>query len=167
VKYAVTVRGRSFEVEIRGAEARVDGEVVHASLQGVPGTPLRVLALPEGLEPCALVRSDGGWSIHVQGEVWDARVVDERTRRLREMTGLGRAGVGHAVLRAPMPGRVVRVEVQVESRVRQGQPLVVLEAMKMENELAAPGAGTVTAVHVRAGEAVAKGAVLVELAGEG
>jgi pyruvate carboxylase subunit B len=166
VKYTVTVRGRTFEVEILGKEARVNGESVPASLQAVPGTPLRLLALPQGVEPLAMVRQDGGWVVHHAGEVWDAQVVDERTRRLREMTGGARAGAGHVVVRAPMPGRVVRVEVETGAAVRQGQGLVVLEAMKMENELTAPIAGRVTGVQVETGQAVVKGAALVEVSAE-
>jgi pyruvate carboxylase subunit B len=167
VKYVVTIHGRTFEVEIRGAEARVNGEVVHAVLHPVPGSPLRLLMLPDGAETFALSRRDGGWAVHAGGEVWDAVVVDERTRRLREVTGGGHAGAGHGSVKAPMPGRVVRVEVRTGDLVRQGQGVVVLEAMKMENELAAPIAGRVTAVHAEAGAAVTKGTVLVEVSAEG
>jgi len=166
VKYTVTIRGRPFEVEIRGSEARLDGEVVQATLQAVPGSPLRLLTLAYGIEPYALARYDGGWMVHHAGELWEAQVVDERTRRLQEMTGGGRAGGGHVVVRAPMPGRVVRVEGEVGAQVRQGQGMVVLEAMKMENELTAPIAGRVTAVQAIAGQAVAKGAVLAEVSAE-
>jgi pyruvate carboxylase subunit B len=167
VRYFVTIRGRTFEVDLEAAETRVDGEPVRAVLQSVPGSPLRLLMLPDGAEPYALSRRDGGWAVHVAGEVWDAEVVDERTRRLREVTGGGRAGGGRVAIKAPMPGRVVRVEVEAGDRVRQGQGVVVLEAMKMENELAAPLAGRVTAVHAQAGTAVTKGTVLVEVSGEG
>jgi pyruvate carboxylase subunit B len=167
VKYSVTIRGRTLEVEIRGGEARVDGEVVHAALHAVPGSPLRLLMLPDGADTYALVRQEGGWAVHVAGEVWDAEVVDERTRRLREVTGGGRAAAGQVAVKAPMPGRVVRVEVEAGGLVRPGQGVVVLEAMKMENELTSPIAGRVTAVCVQAGSAVTKGTVLVEVSAEG
>ena len=65
-----------------------------------------------------------------------------------------------------MPGLVVRVEVAVGDRVRPGQGLVIVEAMKMENELRAEAGGRVSAVHVAAGEAVAKDQVLIDLAPE-
>ncbi|MDH4043534.1 MAG: biotin/lipoyl-binding protein [Gemmatimonadota bacterium] len=167
MKYTVTIQGRAFEIEVRGGEARVDGQVVHAALHAIPGTPLRALTLPTGVTAYALARHDVGWTVHAGADVWDARVVDERTRRLQEVTGGGRAGGGHVAVKAPMPGRVVRLEVEVGSQVRQGQGLVVLEAMKMENELTSGIAGRVTAVHVQAGAAVAKGTVLVEVAAEG
>ena len=62
-----------------------------------------------------------------------------------------------------MPGLIVRVNVEPGDRVQAGQGLVVMEAMKMENELRAQAAGTVKAVHAVAGNAVEKGALLVEL----
>jgi pyruvate carboxylase subunit B len=62
-----------------------------------------------------------------------------------------------------MPGRVVRVLVKNGDAVTAGQPLIVMEAMKMENELRAHGAGVVKAVRVAPGDAVEKGAVLVEM----
>jgi pyruvate carboxylase subunit B len=166
VRYTVTIRGRAFEVDIRGGEATLNGETMPASLQTVPGSPLRLLALPQGVETLAMVRQDGGWMVHHAGEVWNAQVVDERTRRLQEMTGGGHGAGGHVVIRAPMPGRVVRVEVESGVAVRQGQGLVVLEAMKMENELTSPIAGRVTEIQVESGQAVTKGAVLVEVRGE-
>jgi acetyl/propionyl-CoA carboxylase alpha subunit len=68
-----------------------------------------------------------------------------------------------AAIAAPMPGTVIRVLVEAGARVSARQPLVVLEAMKMETPLVAPYEGTVKAVHVAEGDRVAGGAVLVEL----
>ena len=68
-----------------------------------------------------------------------------------------------AAIVAPMPGTVIRVLAEPGARVAARQPLVVLEAMKMETPLAAPYAATVTAVHVAEGARVAGGALLVEL----
>jgi glutaconyl-CoA decarboxylase len=65
------------------------------------------------------------------------------------------------VLKAPMPGKVVLVEVQVGQAVRPGDGLIVLEAMKMENEFRAAAAGTVKEIRVEAGQAVNPGDVLV------
>jgi biotin carboxyl carrier protein len=70
---------------------------------------------------------------------------------------------GNASIRAPMPGRVVRVLVAQGETIDEDQPLVIVEAMKMENEVRAPAAGTVSSVRVIAGETVEAGALLVEL----
>ena len=93
---------------------------------------------------------------------WDVEVLDERARHLRQLAGSGRGKRGGNVLKAPMPGLVVRVEVEPGQAVVEGQGVVVLEAMKMENELRASAAATVAAVRVAPGAAVEKGDVLVE-----
>ena len=102
----------------------------------------------------------------------EAEVVDERTRVIRTMTGNGTVLVGPRPVTAPMPGMVVRVEVTEGDTVSAGQGVVIVEAMKMENELRAEGPAVVGRVHVRDGEAVKKGQLLVDLvpleeAGEG
>ena len=71
--------------------------------------------------------------------------------------------VGPSRLEAPIPGKVVKIHIAEGDEVETGQPLVVLEAMKMENELAAEQSGKVTAIHVEPGDTVDAGCVLVEL----
>ena len=73
------------------------------------------------------------------------------------------AASGPAPLKAPMPGMIVRVNVQVGDAVMPGQSLIVMEAMKMENELRATAAATVKAVLAQPGSAVEKGALLIEM----
>jgi biotin carboxyl carrier protein len=77
--------------------------------------------------------------------------------------GAAAEAAGPSRLEAPIPGKVVKVHVRSEDQVDAGQPLVVLEAMKMENELTAAQPGKVTAVHVAPGDTVDTGSVLVEL----
>jgi biotin carboxyl carrier protein len=136
---------------------------VHAELHVIPGGPVRLLTADSRVDAYAMVRHEAGWQVYRGGDLWEAEVVDERTRRLQEMTAAGRADGGHVTVKAPMPGLVLRVEVESGARVAKGQGLVVLEAMKMENELTAPMAGVVSAIHVRAGEAVAKGTPLADV----
>jgi pyruvate carboxylase subunit B len=84
-------------------------------------------------------------------------------RAIRELAGATAGAAGPAPLVAPMPGMIVRVHVEVGARVHPGQGLVVMEAMKMENELRALAEATVKAVHAQPGAAVEKGALLIEL----
>lgn len=164
MKYTVTIEGRTIVVEVLGDGVVVDGVRHAATLEPVPHTPVRHLVLDGRSHALALTRQPDGWTVGVSGDVWSADVVDERTRALREMTGAGpRQGAGGSV-KAPMPGLVLRLEVAVGDTVRAGQGLVVLEAMKMENEIKAVGAGVVRTIHVAAGQAVEKGTVLLDLA---
>jgi len=167
VKYSVTVGERTVEVEVRGDTVLVDGEPIGARLAAIPRTPLRQLSLDGRARTFAMLRAADGWTVQLAGEAWAVSVVDERTRQLRELTGQGkRAGAG-GVVKAPMPGLVLRVEVEVGQRVEAGMGVAVLEAMKMENEIRAPGSGVVTAVRVSAGQAVEKGTPLLEISEEG
>lgn len=72
-------------------------------------------------------------------------------------------GSGDGIVRAPMPGRIVSVNVSVGDSVTSGQAVVILESMKMENTISATSAGSVTAVHVAAGDSVQHGQTLVEI----
>ena len=135
------------------------------------------LDLPGGAVVASVVgRDDGRLTISVDGVVASATIIfadDETTvfdgdgpRRLLVVDPTARAGLDGAaagLLTAPMPGKLVQVLVKTGDKVEKGQPLVVLEAMKMEHTVKAPRAGTVAAVSYAAGEQVEEGAVLVEL----
>jgi biotin carboxyl carrier protein len=163
VKYIVTIAGRELEVEVDGDQVTVAGRQHTAALSTAPGTPVRQLLLDGRAESLAVEGSGSGrWSITRGGERWETEVLDERTRHIRSLTGGGNQARGPAALKAPMPGLVVRVHVEAGASVAVGAGVVVLEAMKMENELRAAMTATVRAVRVKPGEAVEKGQVLVE-----
>jgi biotin carboxyl carrier protein len=163
MRYIVIVGEREIEVDIDGERVTVDGRLHSASLAAIPGTPLRQLVV-DG-RPLALAVTElgrGRWSLTLQGERWEAEALDERARHIRSLTNGADRPKGPGTLRAPMPGLVVRVEVEPGQSVTPGVGMVVLEAMKMENELKAAGSGVVRSVLVGPGEAVEKGQVLVE-----
>jgi biotin carboxyl carrier protein len=167
MKYAVLLDGRVIEVEVDGDRVTVAGDPHTATLGAVAGTPLRQLLLdarPTTLAVESLGR--GRWALTAAGERSEVEVLDERARHIRSLTnGAGRQHVA-PVLKAPMPGLVLRVQASAGQSVAQGAGLVVLEAMKMENELKAPASAVVKAVRVQPGEAVEKGQVLVEFESE-
>jgi biotin carboxyl carrier protein len=163
VKYLVSVSGHEVEVEIDGERVIAGGQEYTASLTAVPGTPFRQLLLSG--RPIGLALEEGGrghWAVTVRGERWETEVIDERTRNIRSLTGAAARPQGPGVLRAPMPGLVVRVLVEPGQLLAVGAGVLVLEAMKMENELRAHTAARVRAIRVRPGEAVEKGQVLAE-----
>jgi biotin carboxyl carrier protein len=164
VRYIVTVAGREMKVDLDGDQIRVDGRAVTASIARVPGTPELRLTLDGHSHVVAIEGRDGGhWRLVEAGAVREIGIEDERARHIRSLAGEGRSQASSGVLKAPMPGLVVRIAVQEGDSVAAGASLVVLEAMKMENELKAPTAGTVGAIRVSAGQAVEKGQVLLLL----
>jgi biotin carboxyl carrier protein len=170
VKYFVRIGARTVAVEVDGGRVVVDGIPREAHLASVPGTPLHHLLLAGeswtvAAQPLTGSGEGGGfrWALGAVGERVEVDVVDERTQAIQALTGRRPGGPGGGVVRAPMPGLVVRVEVQEGQRVAAGAALVVVEAMKMENELRAQRPGRVTKVHVQRGVTVERGAPLVSL----
>jgi len=105
----------------------------------------------------------GRYSLWVDGYRFEVEALDERTRAIRDLSAANAAPSGPAPVLAPMPGLIVRVNVGVGDMVEAGQGVIVMEAMKMENELRATASGKVKSVEVSPGTAVEKGAVLVSL----
>jgi pyruvate carboxylase subunit B len=165
VKYIVDVNGERVTVDLDGTHAEVDGERIEVGLTAIPGTPVRLVRLGEQVHRVTARRGSGRgqWTLDVDGTRVAAEALDERLRAIRDLTAATEAASGPAPLIAPMPGLVVRIAVAVGDEVSAGQGLVVIEAMKMENELRSPSAGLVTAVRATTGQPVEKGAVLVEL----
>ena len=165
MKYLVDVNGQRIVVELDGAHAEVDGERLDVSLTPVAGTPVRLVRIGEQVHRVVARRgsSRGAWQLDVDGTRVEAEALDERMRAIKDLTAATAKASGPAPLVAPMPGLVVRIAVAVGDTVAAGQGLAVIEAMKMENELRASAAGVVTAIRVSAGQAVEKGAVLIDL----
>jgi acetyl/propionyl-CoA carboxylase alpha subunit len=165
VKYVVDVNGETIDVDLETTGVIVGGETLQGHLAELEGTPVRLVTIGNEVHRVVVRRGDsrGRYTLWVDGFRYEVDALDERTRAIRDLSGESAAASGPAPLRAPMPGLVVRVNVQSGDVVAAGQGLVVMEAMKMENELRASSAGRVKAVHVRSGTAVDKGALLIEL----
>ena len=165
MKYFVEWAGRTHEVEVRLEQGeprvRVDG-VPHRAEVAVAGDDgLLSLLLDGGSWTYAARFEDGVAVLSFHDREVHVRVEDERTRAARLATGGPRPAVGRAEVRSVMPGIVKEVRVQRGQPVEGGQALLILEAMKMENEIRAPLAGRIEALHVAPGQAVEKGALLV------
>jgi biotin carboxyl carrier protein len=165
-RLAVLVDGAPFVVEIEetaGGRLRVH---VDGALVDVDGrVPLGGTAslLVDGASHLVDVAEEReGLRVLVDGRPFEVRV-DEPARRRAPGQSAGAAGGGQRLV-APMPGKVVAVLVEIGQAVEPGTGLVVLEAMKMENEFRATAAGTVTELHVAPGQAVNAGDLLVVVA---
>jgi biotin carboxyl carrier protein len=165
MKYFVKDGETVHEVLVDGENVTIDGTRVVARLEDIPGTPLQLLTVGDRQEKLYARRGAdrGSFELSVGGFRFPLEALDERTRVIRELSGgLGKAK-GPAHLSAPMPGLIVRVAVKEGDHVRAGQGLIVMEAMKMENELRAASDGVVKRVVAGPGTAVEKGALLLEM----
>jgi biotin carboxyl carrier protein len=162
-RYEVRVGGRSFTVSLQPAQngtvtAIVDGTAVSLSIQqtGECGYSLLIgdRSFDVGVRP-----DEGGWEVSVLGSSYAVEIADAALAHFRDR-GSGIAGGGKEIIRAPMPGLVVSVPVASGQKVEANAPVVVLEAMKMQNELVARGRGIVEEIRVAVGDRVDKGHIL-------
>jgi pyruvate carboxylase subunit B len=151
-------------VDVDGQSVTVGAVMETATLVALDG-PMHMLTLGERVYRVQVRPGEtrGRYTLWVGGFRFDVEALDERTRAIRALSAAAAKPSGPAPLRAPMPGMIVRVTVGEGDAVQPGQGLVVMEAMKMENELRATAAGTVKRVLVGTGTAVEKGALLLEL----
>jgi len=145
--YRVTIGGKAFDLDA----VHLQG----AAISLIVGTR----SYRCDIEP----RKDGKLAVLVNESVVDLEILDERKLRMRRASGKFSLE-GPQRIDAPMPGKVVRVLVKVGDEVQEGQGLVVVEAMKMENELKSPKAGKVTELHAVEGAAVEAGAKMLVVA---
>jgi len=166
MKYHVSIRGRTYAIDVDGGSVTIDGEKLESHWAVIPGTPLihLLLGTDSWTVACQQLEGEGQrWALGAAGERFEVEVRDDRSKQIEALTGQGPKTAVGGVVKAPMPGLVVRVEVQLGQHVAPGTGIVVVEAMKMENELRAQTRGVVAQIHVKAGDRVEKGAALVTL----
>jgi biotin carboxyl carrier protein len=159
--WVVTLDGRTMAVSVTVVEGRWSLLIGPSSIgppDGGPGDDGRPM---KSYEIALDGRGNGDRIVHVNGLAVPVAMRDPRARLVRGPAVVASAGAGPRSVVAPMPGRIVKVLVAVGDSVAAHQGLVVVEAMKMENELRAPRAGTVIDVRVRDGMSVDRNAVLV------
>lgn len=165
MKYFVRIGDEEHVILLDDTGVHIDGDDVAAHVVAIEGTPLRMVTVGDEVHR-VVVRPGGArhaYTLWLDGYRFDVEALDERTRAIRALSGAVAKPTGPAPIVAPMPGLIVRVNAQVGDRVGVGQGLVVIEAMKMENELRTQAAGQVKSVLVTPGTAVEKGTVLIEL----
>ena len=164
VRYHVTVGDATFEVEIDAEGVCVDGDRIEVC--GPELVSLNLYSfLVGGASHTVLAERDGSgvWALQLRGRRYRADVVDERTKAMRDVKSAGWAARGPAPVRAPMPGLIVKVQVEEGESVEAGGGLAVVEAMKMENSLTATAGGRVGTIHVVAGQTVEKDEILMDM----
>jgi biotin carboxyl carrier protein len=159
MNFEATADGRSFRVEVQAIQGRyqvtVDGRALEVDLQEAPGGFVSLLIGGKSYE-AGLVRRRGGYTVVLADDAIDV----ELAGTARGAAVVKKAAGGRAELRAPMPGRIVKLMASAGDDVSAGQGLVVMEAMKMENELRSPRPGRVKEIHVRELQTVETGALL-------
>jgi len=146
--------------EREGLRVRLDDREVLVNLLRVDSTLYSLLIGGRSFE-VDLLEVEDAFMVLVDGQPFRVEIQDEQERRLRAAAGKGAARAAKRTVAAPMPGKVVKLLVKPGDAVKAGDGVIVVEAMKMENELKAPAPGTVKEIRVAEGKAVGAGEVLV------
>lgn len=155
MKYITTVEDKQYIVEIIDEKhVSIDGQIYTVDFESVSGQPVYSLIVDGKSHEAYVQPGDENWQVLLRGRLFPVKVEDEREKRLRAAAGGGVAETGEFHLKAPMPGLVVAVPVSEGQDVKKGQVLLILESMKMQNELKSPRDGKVSRIKVRSGESV-------------
>ncbi|NWF67563.1 MAG: biotin/lipoyl-binding protein [Chloroflexi bacterium] len=158
-KLSITIDGQTYEVEIgtllpgdQAVDVKIDGETLRVTL-------------PDGDSPDWLIVNERPYEIDFDRDLRWLRALDTlyplEVRDMQALVQPARSGDGR--VKAPIPGLITRVLVEAGQAVEGGQPVLVLEAMKMENEIRAPRGGVVQVINAAPGQTVIRGAVLLEI----
>jgi biotin carboxyl carrier protein len=164
MKLIAEIAGGTQNLEIRHEGARVWAEIdgrLYELEAHEPEAGVYLLKHDGGVYECRVEggAARGAGAVHVRDSVYEVTLIDPK--RLRGARGAGAEASGRAQVVASMPGKVVRVLVAEGASVEAGDGLVVVEAMKMQNELKSPKSGTVVELRAEAGATVNAGDVLV------
>jgi biotin carboxyl carrier protein len=155
MKYITTIGGKEYTIEILDeSHVRVDGELYAVDFVSIAGQPVFSLLVDGQSYEAYVYLVEQAWQVLLRGRAYTAQVEDEREKRLRAASVEGLTERAEFHLKAPMPGMVVSVPVEEGQAVREGEVLVVLESMKMQNELRSPRTGTVVRLRIDIGDSV-------------
>lgn len=155
MKYVATIDGKEYNVEIVDERhVRVGERLLNVDFETVSGQPVFSLILDGKSYEAFVYQGDADWEVLLRGRQYQVSVEDEREKRLKAAAGGSVAETGEFHLKAPMPGLVVAIPVSEGQEVKKGQTLLILESMKMQNELKAPRDGVVGKIRVQPRESV-------------
>jgi biotin carboxyl carrier protein len=163
MKYHAVFEGEEQEIEIApqgsGYRVAIGGRAMEIDAVHLQGSAVSLIVGTRSVRCDVEPRGEGKVAVLVGETSYALEILDERRLRMRRASGRFTTE-GPQRIDAPMPGKIVRVLVKAGDEVQEGQGLIVVEAMKMENELKSPKAGKVTELHAQEGANVEAGARL-------
>ncbi|MCI0330920.1 MAG: acetyl-CoA carboxylase biotin carboxyl carrier protein subunit [candidate division Zixibacteria bacterium] len=163
--YHLEFGGQSYEVGVEKAGSKtsvtVDGKKRFVDLARLNGSGAFSILLDGRSFDLEVKESEKGLLVFALGQQFDLIVEEERAYRARLASGGGKTAAREKEARAPMPGLIVKIEVAVGQVVEPGQGLLIMEAMKMENEIKAKGTGKVKEIKVAERQPVEQNQVLI------
>lgn len=164
MKYITVVGEKSFTIDInREGTVQMDGQPRALDFRSIDNGGLYSILLDNKSFEALVEQGEDEFRILISGTLYHVKVVDERAKRLAEAGGAFAPTSGELNIKSPMPGLIVAVPVKEGDAVKKGQVLVILESMKMENELKAPRDGHISSVKISPRQAVEQNQILLVL----
>jgi biotin carboxyl carrier protein len=164
MKYVTVVGDHSYIIDVeREGEIVQDGVAHQLDMRAIDQEGLYSLLVDNKSYEALVQESEGQLRVVIDGALYTVSVIDERAKRLAEAAGAFAPAGGEHGVKSPMPGLIVAVPVKEGDAVYKGQVVIVLESMKMENELKAPRDGVITAIKVSPRQPVEQGQVLLTI----
>ena len=155
MKYITTIDGKEFGIDVVDERhIRIGERLFEVDFESVSGQPVFSLLLDGKSYEAFVYQNDEDWEVLIRGQQYQVKIEDEREKHLKSSAGGGSMEGGEFHLKAPMPGLVVTVLIEEGQEVKKGQVMLILESMKMQNELKSPRDGIMGRVRVKAGESV-------------
>ncbi|MEZ4670550.1 MAG: biotin/lipoyl-containing protein [Anaerolineae bacterium] len=163
MKYVTIINDKTFEINIEpDGSLTVNGEKREVDFRGLGPSMYSILAQNISHE-LTIEQRDGEIEVLMRGRLYTSRVLDERALLMAQRSGGLAAESGELNIKSPMPGLIVAVRVESGQEIKAGDTIIILESMKMQNELKAPRDGVVGTVHVQPGQTVEQNKVLVTI----
>ena len=163
MKYVTIINDKRFEIEIANdGSLTVNGEPREVDFLAL-GPSLYSILMDHRSYEMVIEEREGSYEVLMQGKLYTGEVLDERAQLLASRRGGLGSESGEISIKAPMPGLIASIPITEGQEVAKGQTLVILESMKMQNELKAPRDGIVQRISVQPGQTVEQNKLLVTL----
>ncbi len=165
MKYITAIEDKEYQIEIiDDSHVSVDGKALEVDFESINGQPVYSLIVDGKSYEAYVYQGEEYLEVLLKGQLYSSKVEDERERRLRAASGGGVAASGIFHLKAPMPGLVVAISVDEGQEVKKGDVLLILESMKMQNELKSPRDGVISRLRIESGDSVEQRQTLLSVA---
>jgi len=164
MKYLTIINGTTFDIEIQNdGTLLVNGEKRAVDFLSYGDEALYSIIMDTVSHELLIDEQDGEYEILMRGKRYTGTVLDERAQLVASRGSSKMVHSGEISIRAPMPGLIVAIPVQEGQEVKAGQTVVILESMKMQNELKSPRDGIVQRLSVESGQSVEQNKLLVTI----
>jgi len=163
--YLVKIEGKTYTISIdptfNPPKIRINNRLVETSFAASASNTQIQLLIDNRSYDVEVIKQNGDFNVFIYGREYTLYAEDERLAKIREVAGMGMDGAKAGELRAPMPGLVTQILKKPGDQVVKGESLIIVEAMKMENEIKSLVDGVIDDIKAREGQSVDKNAVLV------